>query len=431
MIFQVFKMFFNCRLNDYLLHVIDMAAGNASMFLTEDLNAVVFDIGGFTAHFGFAGTGYPSLEFPTLIGKYGNDDRPVFGEETLLALQSGLDLKRIVIDGKIEDWDAYESMVEYAYSNCYYHPSKEHAVLISDSPLNTLRERERLCELMFEKFNVPAIFVVKTSFLALIANHKTSGLVVDIGHDKSVVCAVMDGITIQHSIATSPIAGRFLMEKLRENTPPVKLSKVALSNSISQSFIAPKFLEKKTEGLTSSHLRFLEDRLLTNMMSMLFRVNTDCTYRPDQLDQLPTHPFEYPNGFMREFREERFRYPEAFFDPRILDVQNPSYSLTRTIAASVSNCDTNLRHTVMGNVICTGGPSEIPSFADRLSNEITRKLPTSFRARVSQAPTSLERRYCSYMGGSILSSLGGFHEKWVSKVDYEERGRQAVQKCQY
>ncbi|KAL7669649.1 hypothetical protein ACOME3_010296 [Neoechinorhynchus agilis] len=315
-------------------------ARNASMFLTDDFeDVIVFNIGGFNAHFGYSATNFPSLKFPTLIGKFGNDDKPLIGEDSLNAIQSGLDLKRIIIDGKIEDWDAYESMIEYAYSNCYYHPSKEYAVLISDSPLNTLRERERLCELMFR--------------------------------------------------------------------------------------------ERNTEGLTSSHLRFFEDELLTYMMKLLFEVNTDCTYRPGELEQLPARPFAYPNGFMREFREERFRYPEALFNPRIFDVQHPSYSLTRTIAASIKKCDTNLIDTLMGNIICTGGPSEIPSFDDRLSNEIARKMPESFRARVSQMPRFFERPYCSYIGASILSSLSGLQEKWVRKVDYEERGRQAVHKCQY
>merc|ERR1719242_1092223 len=41
-----------------------------------------------------------------------------------------------------------------------------------------------------------------------------------------------------------------------------------------------------------------------------------------------------------------------------------------------------------------------------------------------------ERRYGSWIGGSILASLGSFQQMWVSKQEYEEGGRAQVdRKC--
>jgi actin-related protein len=41
-----------------------------------------------------------------------------------------------------------------------------------------------------------------------------------------------------------------------------------------------------------------------------------------------------------------------------------------------------------------------------------------------------ERRFGSWIGGSILASLGSFQQMWISKQEYEENGKSQVdRKC--
>jgi actin-related protein len=40
---------------------------------------------------------------------------------------------------------------------------------------------------------------------------------------------------------------------------------------------------------------------------------------------LPRIPYEFPNGFNTDFGEERFRIPEALFNPSILKVKFINY----------------------------------------------------------------------------------------------------------
>lgn len=41
-----------------------------------------------------------------------------------------------------------------------------------------------------------------------------------------------------------------------------------------------------------------------------------------------------------------------------------------------------------------------------------------------------DRRYPSWIGGSILASLGSFQQMWISKQEYEENGPSIVErKC--
>ena len=37
-------------------------------------------------------------------------------------------------------------------------------------------------------------------------------------------------------------------------------------------------------------------------------------------------------------------------------------------------------------------------------------------------PSPLERRFSTWIGGSILASLGTFQQSWMSKAEYEEVG---------
>ena len=46
---------------------------------------------------------------------------------------------------------------------------------------NTRQKREKLTEIMFEKYNVPAFFLCKNAVLSAFANGRSTGLVLDSG----------------------------------------------------------------------------------------------------------------------------------------------------------------------------------------------------------------------------------------------------------
>ena len=57
-----------------------------------------------------------------------------------------------------------------------------------------LCRREQLCELMFEKYNVPAFFLVKNAVLSAFANGRSTALVVDSGSTHTSAVPVHDGV---------------------------------------------------------------------------------------------------------------------------------------------------------------------------------------------------------------------------------------------
>lgn len=54
-------------------------------------------------------------------------------------------------------------------------------MLFSESPWNQRAKREKLTEIMFEKYKVPAFFLVKNAALAAFANGRATALVIDSG----------------------------------------------------------------------------------------------------------------------------------------------------------------------------------------------------------------------------------------------------------
>ena len=72
------------------------------------------------------------------------------------------------------------------------------------------------------------------------------------------------------------------------------------------------------------------------------------------------------------------------------------------------------------------------AFPDRLREEIesiVHRHTPGWRVKVT-SPNINERTICSWLGGSILGSLGTFQDMWISKRDYEEFGSAIVnRKC--
>ena len=141
-----------------------------------------------------------------------------------------------------------------------------------------------------------------------------------------------------------------------------------------------------------------------------------------------------PDGTAVTFSaEERESATSMFFGgahTHVAAAQPPavgSQTLPEMIMASVAKCDVDIRHTLYQSVILTGGGSLIPGFAERLTSELRAATPL-FRGKLFAPPASDERRFGAWIGGSILGSLGTFHELWISRAEYDECGKSIVEK---
>ena len=94
--------------------------------------------------------------------------------------------------------------------------SEAHPVLFSEASWNQKAKREKLTELLFEKYKVAAFFLVKSAVLAAFANGRSTGLVVDSGATHTSAVPVHDGYVLQQAIVKSPLAGDFLTQQCKQ-----------------------------------------------------------------------------------------------------------------------------------------------------------------------------------------------------------------------
>ncbi|KAL8643457.1 MAG: hypothetical protein Q9210_007658, partial [Variospora velana] len=144
-------------------------------------------------------------------------------------------------------------------------------------------------------------------------------------------------------------------------------------------------------------------------------------------------PFEMPDGYNQLFGAERYRAAESLFDVKMAASDaahpppSPAQALPALIQHSLSQVDVDIRPHLLANIVVVGGSSLVYGINERLKQELEALYPGP-RVRIFAPANVVERKFSSWIGGSILASLGTFHQMWISKKEYEEHGPGIVEK---
>ncbi|VDO99597.1 unnamed protein product [Heligmosomoides polygyrus] len=135
--------------------------------------------------------------------------------------------------------------------------------------------------------------------------------------------------------------------------------------------------------------------------------------------------YELPDGQVITVGNERFRCPEAMFQPSFLGME--SAGIHENSYNSIMKCDIDIRKDLYANTVLSGGSTMYPGIADRMQKEMTALAPSTMKIKIIAPP---ERKYSVWIGGSILASLSTFQQMWISKQEYDESGPSIVhRKC--
>lgn len=102
---------------------------------------------------------------------------------------------------------------------------------------------------------------------------------------------------------------------------------------------------------------------------------------------------------------ERFRAPEILFDPEIIGLEYPG--IHQIVVDAINRTDLDLRKSLFGNIVLSGGSTLTKGFGDRLLHEVQRLAVKDMRIKIFAPP---ERKYSTWIGGSILAGLSTFRK---------------------
>lgn len=285
------------------------------------------------------------------------------------------------------------------------------------------------------------------------ASGKATALVIDVGASSTSITPVHDGLILKKGIARSPLGGNYISQQLRllfsTQQPPVPLTPhylIASKTPVDAGAPSQATLRNFPPGTEPdpSFRHFQEERILTEFKESVVatwpgpgRLSGHSPQGGTNMDmarQHPGRPFEMPDGWNQMFPAvDRYRPVESIFDAKLAfsDAANPPPSPSQTIIAliqsSLSQIDVDIRATMLAHIILTGGSSLYSGFAERMQQELTAAYPGT-KVRIAASSNPVERKFGSWIGGSILASLGTFHQMWISRKEYEEQGAGIVEK---
>lgn len=343
------------------------------------------------------------LKYPGLLSDVDYNFREYYVGEEARNLRGVLSLVFPVECGMVTNWEAIEKIWHYIFHDLLQINPSEHPVLLTEPPLNPAQNREKMAEILFENFNVPAIYVSSSAVLSLLASGRTTGLVIDMGESVTHIVPIYKGIPITSAICRLDIGGhditKYLYHLLRQRS--VEVYGYTFSHPLNGvSHIIARETKERFCYVALDPARELrlaeEDSQIETQITLLF-------------DRILT------------IGSERFLAPEILF---AYEGMNRSVQpLHEAMYQAMLQCGIDLRNDLCQNIVLSGGSSQFPGLKERLCKELTEIMPETSKIRIIAPP---ERGLSAWIGGAMLASHKIFPNLWFSRKEYMEQGPIAV-----
>ena len=380
---------------------------------------VVCDNGTGFVKCGYAGSNFPSHIFPSLVGRpiirAANriDDIEVkdlmVGDEAS-KLRSMLEVSYPMDNGMVRNWEDMMHVWDYTFGPEKLDLEPENCkILLTEPPMNPTRNREKMIEVMFEKYGFDSAYIAIQAVLTLYAQGLLTGVVVDSGDGVTHICPVYEGFALPHLTRRLDIAGRDITRYL------IKLLLL--------------------RGYAFNHTADFETVRIMKEKLCYVGYDIQTEQKLAQETTFLVESYTLPDGRVIKVGGERFEASEALFQPHLINVEGQG--IAELLFTSIQAAEMDIRPDLYKHIVLSGGSTMYPGLPSRLEREIkqlylervlkgdTDRL-SKFKIRIEDPP---RRKDMVFIGGAVLADVMKEREDfWMSKAEYQEKGVDVLKK---
>lgn len=318
-------------------------------------------------------------------------------------------------------------MPVFSVTRCPLCHRRQHPVLLTEAPLNPRLNRDVAAQIFFDTFNVPALFNSVQAVLSLYASGRTTGVVLDAGDGVTHAVPVFEGFSMPHAIRRIDLAGRDVTDYLQ-----LLLRKAGHDLHTSAEREVVRTIKEKCCYIAQSPAK--EEKEYSHPSagsssgvgsSGLGSSGVGASAGSGSNGVTRTEEFRLPDGSVITLGAERFRAPEILFNPELVGQEYPG--VHQVVVDSITRADLDLRKDLFANIVLSGGSTLCKGFGDRLLNEVKRLAVKDVKIKIYAPP---ERKYSTWIGGSILAGLSTFKKVWNLSV-MQSKLIDFVRRCGY
>ena len=348
--------------------------------------------------------GRPVLRFEEKI--QGKQIKDIMVGDEAEEMRNMLEISYPVDKGIVQNWADMEHLWDYTFARMSVSAEdmKSRRILLTEPPLNPKQNREKLLQVMFDRYQFEGVNISVQAVLTLYAQGLMTGVVVDSGDGVTHIIPVWEGVSLPHLTRRMNMAGRNITDYL------IKLL-------LHRGYAFNRSADFDTVRQIKETLAYVAydakaEQQLAEDTTVLMRNYT------------------LPDGRVISLGQERFMCAEALFQPHLVDIDG--CGVGEELFNVIQAADMDLRADFYKHIVLSGGTTMLPGLPSRLEKEVrglhTRKVlggkqaadGKELKLRIEDPP---RRKHMVFLGGAVLADImADKAEFWALRSNWKSKG---------